>query len=78
MTDARGQKDRPGAGSYCLEIQVDGAPINCYFNSHPTTGRVEIVKIMPRGYPDELLKDFPDEDSGWAWARNEVRLRRLP
>ena len=78
MTDAAGQKNRPGAGSYSLEMSVEGIPLNCYLNSHPFTGRVEIVKIMPPGYADRLVKDFPDEDSAWAWLRNEVRLRRLP
>jgi hypothetical protein len=78
MTDARGQKNMPGAGSYSLEMQVEGVPINCYLNCNPTSGRIEIVKMLPRGYPDALLKDFPDEDSAWAWVRNEYRLRRLP
>jgi hypothetical protein len=77
MTDAAGQKDRPGAGSYSLEMSVDGLPINCYLNSRPRTGRVEVVRMMPRGVPDRLVKDFPDEDSAWAWVRNEFRLRRL-
>jgi hypothetical protein len=78
MTDARGQKNRPGAGSYSLEIQVEGVSTNCYFNSHPNTGRVEIVKKMPRDYPDQLLRDFPNEDEAWRWVRNEFRRRRLP
>jgi hypothetical protein len=47
-------------------------------NNHSITGRVEIVKMMPPGQPDRLVKDFPDEDSAWAWARNEFRHRRMP
>jgi hypothetical protein len=78
MTDSAGQKNRPGAGSYSLEMRVEGIPINCYLNHHPETGRVEIVKMMPRGVPDRLVKDFSDDDSAWAWVRNEYRLRRMP
>jgi hypothetical protein len=78
MTDSAGQKDRPGAGSYSLEMRVEGLPINCYLNHHPKTGKVEIVRMMPRGVPDQLVKDFSDEDSAWAWVRNEYRLRRMP
>jgi hypothetical protein len=78
MTDATGQKDMPGAGSYSLEMSVEGIPINCYLNNHPNTGRVQIVKMMPRGVPDQLVKDFPDEASAWAWVTAEYRARRLP
>jgi len=34
--------------------------------------------MMPSGYLDQLVKDFASEDEAWAWARNEVRLRRMP
>ena len=78
MTDRSGKKNRPGAGSYSLEMRVEGLPINCYLNHHPRTGRVEIVKMMPLGVSDHLVKDFPDEDSAWAWVGAEYRLRRLP
>jgi hypothetical protein len=78
MTDEAGRKNRPGAGSYSLEMQVEGVPINCYLNANPVTGRVEIVKMMPPGYLDQLVKDFASEDEAWAWARNELRHRRMP
>jgi hypothetical protein len=78
MTDNGGQKNRPGAGSHSLEMHVEGLPINCYLNNDPISGRVEIVKMMPRGHLDRLVKDFASEDDAWAWARNEVRQRRLP
>jgi hypothetical protein len=77
MSDETGRKDRPGAGSYSLEMSVEGIPTNCYLNHHPQTGRVEIVKIMPPGIPDRLVKDFADDDSAWAWLRTEYRMRRL-
>ncbi len=78
MTDASGKKDRPGAGSFSLEMFVEGMPLNCYLNNNPETDRVEIVKMMPLGVPDELVKDFPNEDSAWAWVRAEVRAKRMP
>jgi hypothetical protein len=78
MTDASGKKDRPGSGSFSQEMFVEGAPLNCYLNCHPDTGRVEIVRIMPPGVPDELVKDFASEDAAWAWVRGEVRARRMP
>jgi hypothetical protein len=78
MTDSAGQKDRPGAGSYSLEMNVEGMHINCYLNHSPATGTAEVVRMMPSGVPDELVKAFPNEEEAWAWVRNEVRLRRLP
>jgi hypothetical protein len=60
-------------------MHVEGLPINCYLNNHPISGRVEIVKMMPRGHLDNLIKDFASDEEAWAsWARNEVRQRRLP
>lgn len=78
MTDEAGRKNRPGAGSFRLEMHIEGVPLNCYLNNHPITGRVEIVKMKPRGFLDQLVKDFSREDEAWAWARNEFRLRRMP
>jgi len=78
MTDETGRKNRPGAGSFSSEMFVDGMPLNCYINRNPKTGRVEIVEIMPRGFPDKLVKDFPDKRSAWAWIRTEFHARRLP
>jgi hypothetical protein len=78
MTDAAGGKDRPGAGHHCEELSADGVPLNCYLNFNPQTGRIEIARIMPHGAPDELVHDFPDEDSARAWIRHEVRANRLP
>jgi len=78
VTDVIGHKDRPGAGPHCMEMLVDGTATNCYLNYNPESARVEIVQIMPRGTPDKLLRDFPDDESAWSWARTEVYARRLP
>jgi hypothetical protein len=77
MANESGQKDRPGAGSFSLEMRVEGIPVNCYLNHHPVTGRAEIVKMMPPSIPDRVVKDFSDEDSAWAWLRTEYRMRRI-
>jgi hypothetical protein len=78
MTDGTGRKNRPGAGSFSLEMHIEGVPLNCYLNNHPKTGRVEIVKMAPRNFPDQLVKDFASDEEAWAWARNEFTHRRLP
>jgi hypothetical protein len=78
MTDQAGRKNRPGADSNSQMIFLGGVPIYCYLNKHPETGRVEVVKKMPLGVPDKLLKDFDNAESAWAWVRDEYQLRRLP
>lgn len=78
MTDTAGGKNRPGAGPHCEELFADGVPLNCYLNYNPQSERVEIARKMPSGMEDELVKDFPDEDSARDWIRHEVRASRLP
>jgi hypothetical protein len=78
MTDTAGGKDRPGAGPHCEELLADGMPLKLYLNYNPQSGRVEIARIMPAGVQDELVNDFPDEDSARDWIRHEVRAGRLP
>jgi hypothetical protein len=68
MTDAKDHKDRPGAGPFSTDMYIGGIPLNRYINLNPQTGRVEIVKPMPRGIPDELVMDFPSDEAAWAWA----------
>jgi hypothetical protein len=48
MTDATGHMNRPGAGPSSYSLSLNGIPINHYINHNPQTGRVEIVKPMPR------------------------------
>ena len=75
MTDATGHMNRPGAGPRSSNMSIDGIPINHYINHNPQTGRIEIVKPMPPNTPDQLVKDFSDEES--AWAEVEFRAGRL-
>jgi hypothetical protein len=78
MTDATGHMNRPGAGPFSVNMSIGGIPLNRYLNHNPTTGRVEIVKAMPPGTPDELVKDFSSEAAAWAWAESEHRAGRMP
>lgn len=78
MTDEAGHKDRQGAGPHSEEMFVEGKGLDCYLNYNSESERVEIVRMMPRGVPDQLVRDFPDEESAWAWTRAEVRSYRLP
>jgi hypothetical protein len=58
-------------------MSIGGMPINHYINHNPQTGRVEVVKPMPPGIQDQLVKDFSNEASAWAWAEAEFRAGRL-
>jgi len=79
MTDATGHMNRPGAGPTSSMLYIEGIPLNVYLiNPNPRTGRVEIVKPMPAGQLDELVKDFPDLSSARAWLDSEFRAGRLP
>lgn len=78
MTDERGHKDRLGAGAHSEEMFIEGVRLNCYLNFNPESNRVEIVRIMPKGVPDEPVREFSDEESAWAWARAQARSKRLP
>jgi len=77
MTDATGHMNRPGAGPSYYSLSLNGIPINHYINHNPQTGRVEIVKPMPPGVDDWLVKDFADEGSARAWATLEFNAGRL-
>jgi len=77
MTDATGHMNRPGAGPSSSSMYIGGIPLNHYINHNPETGRVEIAKPMLNGVLDELVKDFPDEASAWAWAEAEFQAGRL-
>jgi hypothetical protein len=77
ITDATGHMNRPGAGPSSYSLSLNGIPINHYINHNPQTGRVEIVKPMPPGVDDWLVKDFADEGSARAWATLEFNAGRL-
>ncbi len=77
MADATGHKDRPGAGPESFDMYIGGIPLNHYINDNPNTGQVEIVKPMPPGTLDAVVKDFPDRIAAWTWAEAEFNAGRL-
>ncbi len=78
MTDATGHMNRPGAGPFSVNMAIGGVPLNLYLNHNPQTGKVEIARPTRPGTPDELVKEFADEASAWAWAESEHLAGRLP
>jgi hypothetical protein len=77
MTDETGHMNRPGAGPHSAMMSIDGIPINHYINNNPNTGLVEIVRPMPPGTMDGVVKEFTDRASAWEWAEREWRAGRL-
>jgi hypothetical protein len=77
MSDATGHMDRPGAGPFSSMMSIGGIPINHYIHDNPTTGMVEIVRPMPPGVPDQVVKEFANRETAWAWAEAEWRAGRL-
>ncbi len=59
-------------------MYIKAIPLNVYLNYNPYSGRWEIAKPMPPGKQDVLVKDFADEGSMWAWAKEEFNAGRLP
>jgi hypothetical protein len=78
MTGASGHMNRPGAGAFSFNMSIDGIPSNVYINDSPETGKVEIAKPAPPGQLDELVQEFSNRHSAWAWAESEFRAGRLP
>jgi len=79
MTDSTGHMDRPGAGPLSSAMMsIGGIPINHYIHDNPNSGLVEIVRSMPPGSPDEVVKEFTDRTSAWEWAEREWHAGRLP
>ena len=56
MSDAAGQKDRPGVGPSSTTEVVDGVPTNHYTHENPQTRRIEVVRGNPPGVPDAVLR----------------------
>ncbi len=77
MADATGHMDRPGAGPASENLAVDGELTGYYVHPNTQTGKVEIVKGMPAGTPDAVVKDFPDHGSARDWFGGEWRARHL-
>jgi hypothetical protein len=66
--------DRPGAGPLnSINIAMGGIPTSHYQHHNPETGKFEVVKGMPAGTPDLVVKEFDSlfDLQGWVsdrWA----------
>ena len=60
MSDARGRMDRPGANPLnSARIFCRGrVRTNCYWHHNARTQKFEVVRLMPVGTPDLVLKEF--------------------
>ena len=59
MTDATGHRDRTGVDPLnSTGITMNGIPTNHYQFQNPQTGKFEVVKVMPAGTPDEVVREF--------------------
>ena len=77
MADATGHMDRPGAGPDSVNELVNGIPTNHYTHPNPDTGRIELVRGMPPGTRDEVVKEFADLASARRWLAQEWLAGRL-
>jgi hypothetical protein len=75
MADATGHMDRPGAGPLnSANIKMGGIPTNHYWFNNPETGLFEVVKGMPAGTNDVVVKEFTSmmDLQNWvsdAWSK---------
>ena len=59
MADATGHRDRPNAGALnSSQIAVHGIATNYYWYQNETTGKYEVVKAMPAGERDQVVREF--------------------
>jgi hypothetical protein len=59
MADVTGRRDRPNAGPLnSAQITMHGIATNYYWYQNDTTGKYEIVKSMPPGEHDQVVKEF--------------------
>jgi hypothetical protein len=79
MTDSTGHLNRSGiATTSASTMTIEGIPLNHYILENSVTGRVEIIKPLPPGTEDRLVKDFTSATEAWAWATAEFHAGRMP
>ena len=72
MTDATGHRDRPGVGAMnSTGITMNGTPTSHYQFQNPQTGKFEVVKVMPAGTPDEVVREFDSFLELQNWVNDE-------
>lgn len=77
MEDLRKQTVRYGLEPRSSRLDVYGISINLYTQSNHQTGRVELLRPMPRGVEDVLIKDFANTALLREWVATECASGRL-
>jgi hypothetical protein len=78
MSDATGHMDRPGSGSLnSASIVMNGIPTNHYHHHNPHTSLYEVVRAMPPGTPDIVIKEFSSFPDLRNWVNEEWNRGRL-
>lgn len=72
MSDATGGKNRPGAGPInSHDIYMDGVRTGHYSHHNPETGKYEVVRAMPSGIPDAVVREFDSYFELQVWANGK-------
>ena len=72
MSDATGHMDRPGAGPLnSANIVIGAIPTNHYWHHNPETGKYEVVRSMPSGTPDVVVREFNNFSDLQTWTADE-------
>lgn len=78
MSDAAGHRDRPNAGPLnSSQIALGGISTNYYWYQNEASGRYEVVRGMPAGTPDVVVKEFTDIPDLQNWVNEEWVRGRL-
>lgn len=69
MSDAIGLWDRPEAGPpNSASIIIDRTYTDHYWHHNPETGKFGVVRWMPSGTPDLVLREFDSFLELWSWT----------
>lgn len=72
MADATGHRDRSNAGPLNFgQIEVHGIATSYYWYHNETTGKYEVVKAMPMGEHDQVVKEFDNMLDLQSWINED-------
>jgi hypothetical protein len=72
MADATGHRDRPTAGPFNSgQIEVHGIATSYYWYHNEATGKYEVVKAMPAGKRDQVIKEFDNMLDLQSWINED-------
>jgi hypothetical protein len=72
MADATGHRDRPNAGPLnSAQIRMNGILTNYYWYQNESSHRYEVVRAMPAGTGDVVVKEFTNMLDLQNWVNEE-------